>query len=62
MYTLYVTASTSDWSDEEEPLAAAWADSVPPRVRDELLPAKLRKRQEVIHGMLFKMNEEALGL
>ncbi|XP_075987667.1 rho guanine nucleotide exchange factor 2 isoform X2 [Anticarsia gemmatalis] len=46
-------ASQSDWSDEEEPLAAQWSDSVPPQIRDTLvLCAKVRKRQEVIHELI----------
>lgn len=48
---MFVTASQSDWSEEEEPLAAQWADSLPPHLLDSLdLSATLRKRQEVIHG------------
>ncbi|CAH0598597.1 unnamed protein product [Chrysodeixis includens] len=46
-------ASQSDWSEEEEPLAAQWADSLPPHVLDSLeLSATLRKRQEVIHELI----------
>ncbi|KAH9632432.1 hypothetical protein HF086_010825 [Spodoptera exigua] len=46
-------ASQSDWSEEEEPLAAQWADSLPPHVLDGLdLSAALRKRQEVIHELI----------
>ncbi|XP_041986032.1 rho guanine nucleotide exchange factor 11 isoform X2 [Aricia agestis] len=46
-------ASQSDWSEEEEPLAAQWSDSLPPAVRDALvLSARLRKRQEVIHELI----------
>ncbi|KAI5630829.1 rhoGEF domain-containing protein [Phthorimaea operculella] len=46
-------ASASDWSDEEEPLAAQWADSLPPRALDSLtLSCRLRKRQEVIHELI----------
>ena len=48
---IIVAASQSDWSEEEEPLAAQWADSLPPHALDTLdLSATLRKRQEVIHG------------
>ncbi|CAH0403768.1 unnamed protein product [Chilo suppressalis] len=43
-------ASQSEWSDEEEPLAPQWADSLPAHVLDSLqLSSRLRKRQEVIH-------------
>ncbi|XP_068624314.1 rho guanine nucleotide exchange factor 11 [Battus philenor] len=46
-------ASQSDWSEEEEPLAAQWADNLPPQLLDSLLlPARLRKRQEVIHELI----------
>ncbi|KAJ8708182.1 hypothetical protein PYW08_010548 [Mythimna loreyi] len=46
-------ASQSDWSEEEEPLAAQWADSLPPHALDALdLSATLRKRQEVIHELI----------
>ncbi|XP_073965618.1 LOW QUALITY PROTEIN: rho guanine nucleotide exchange factor 2 [Choristoneura fumiferana] len=46
-------ASQSDWSEEEEPLAAVWADSLPPQLLDSLLlSARLRKRQEVIHELI----------
>ncbi|XP_038217274.1 rho guanine nucleotide exchange factor 11 isoform X2 [Zerene cesonia] len=48
-----VAAEQQDWSEEEEPLAAQWADSLPPAVRDSvLLCARLRKRQEVIHELI----------
>ncbi|RVE51892.1 hypothetical protein evm_003512 [Chilo suppressalis] len=46
-------ASQSEWSDEEEPLAPQWADSLPAHVLDSLqLSSRLRKRQEVIHEMI----------
>ncbi|KAL0859721.1 hypothetical protein ABMA27_010083 [Loxostege sticticalis] len=46
-------ASQSDWSEEEEPLAAQWADSLPPHVLESLqLSPRLRKRQEVIHELI----------
>ncbi|XP_050357876.1 rho guanine nucleotide exchange factor 11 [Nymphalis io] len=46
-------ASQSDWSEEEEPLAAQWSDSLPPHVRDTIiLSAPIRKRQEVIHELI----------
>ncbi|XP_049881963.1 uncharacterized protein LOC126377987, partial [Pectinophora gossypiella] len=46
-------ASASDVSDEEEPLAAQWADSLPPRALDALtLSSRLRKRQEFIHELI----------
>ncbi|XP_062531573.1 rho guanine nucleotide exchange factor 11 isoform X4 [Bombyx mori] len=46
-------ATQSDWSEEDEPLAAQWVDSVPPHVLDALdLSARLRKRQEVIHELI----------
>ncbi|KPJ01237.1 Rho guanine nucleotide exchange factor 12 [Papilio xuthus] len=45
-----VAADQQDLSEEEEPLAAQWADSLPPHLLDTLLlSARLRKRQEVIH-------------
>ncbi|XP_045487366.1 uncharacterized protein LOC111001504 isoform X2 [Pieris rapae] len=48
-----VAAEQQDWSDEEEPLAAQWSDSLPPGVRDTIvLSARLRKRQEVIHELI----------
>ncbi|CAK1549163.1 unnamed protein product [Leptosia nina] len=49
------TAATEqqDWSEEEEPLASQWSDSLPPGVRDTIvLCARLRKRQEVIHELI----------
>nr|XP_032524681.1 rho guanine nucleotide exchange factor 12 isoform X2 [Danaus plexippus plexippus] len=46
-------ASQSDWSEEEDPLAAQWSDSLPPAIRDSLvLSARIRKRQEVIHELI----------
>ncbi|XP_063370506.1 uncharacterized protein LOC134658789 [Cydia amplana] len=46
-------ASQSDWSEEEDPLAPQWADSLPPQILDSLLLDKrLRKRQEVIHELI----------
>nr|XP_026484181.1 rho guanine nucleotide exchange factor 11 isoform X2 [Vanessa tameamea] len=46
-------ASQSDWSEEEEPLAAQWSDSLPPHIRDSIiLSAPIRKRQEVIHELI----------
>ncbi|XP_028169195.1 rho guanine nucleotide exchange factor 11-like isoform X2 [Ostrinia furnacalis] len=46
-------ASQSDWSEEDEPLAAQWADSLPPHVLEALqLSSRLRKRQEVIHELI----------
>lgn len=46
-------ASQSDWSEEDEPLAAQWSDSLPPQVLGTLvLCAKIRKRQEVIHELI----------
>ncbi|XP_037292593.1 rho guanine nucleotide exchange factor 11 [Manduca sexta] len=46
-------ASQSDWSEEDEPLAQQWCDSMPPHVLDSLeLTARLRKRQEVIHELI----------
>ncbi|GBP87961.1 Rho guanine nucleotide exchange factor 12 [Eumeta japonica] len=43
----------SEWSEEEEPLAAAWADTVPAHVFDALdLSPRHRKRQEVIHELI----------
>ncbi|CAG9572571.1 unnamed protein product [Danaus chrysippus] len=46
-------ASQSDWSEEEDPLAAQWSDSLPPALRDSLvLSARIRKRQEVIHELI----------
>lgn len=55
LFHLSFPASQSDWSEEDEPLAAQWSDSIPPQVLDSLvLCAKVRKRQEVIHGMYIK--------
>ncbi|XP_061724890.1 rho guanine nucleotide exchange factor 11 isoform X2 [Cydia pomonella] len=46
-------ASQSDWSEEEDPLAPQWADSLPPQILDSLLLDKRhRKRQEVIHELI----------
>ncbi|KAL4707489.1 hypothetical protein ACJJTC_000241, partial [Scirpophaga incertulas] len=46
-------ASQSEWSDEEEPLAAQWADSVPQHELAALrLTPRQRKRQEVIHELI----------
>nr|XP_034837598.1 uncharacterized protein LOC117993840 [Maniola hyperantus]XP_034837599.1 uncharacterized protein LOC117993840 [Maniola hyperantus] len=46
-------ASQSDWSEEEEPLAAQWSDSLPTLVRESIvLSARIRKRQEVIHELI----------
>ncbi|XP_053620775.1 uncharacterized protein RhoGEF2 isoform X2 [Plodia interpunctella] len=47
-------ASQSDWSEEDEPLAAQWADSLPPHVLDSILSLShtQRKRQEVIHELI----------
>ncbi|XP_060807923.1 uncharacterized protein LOC106130397 [Amyelois transitella] len=46
-------ASQSDWSEEDEPLAAQWADSLPPHVLDSIsLSHTHRKRQEVIHELI----------
>ncbi|XP_052742710.1 LOW QUALITY PROTEIN: rho guanine nucleotide exchange factor 11 [Bicyclus anynana] len=46
-------ASQSDWSEEEEPLAAQWSDSLPAHIRDSIvLSARIRKRQEVIHELI----------
>ncbi|XP_052747719.1 rho guanine nucleotide exchange factor 11 isoform X4 [Galleria mellonella] len=46
-------ASQSDWSEEDEPLAAQWADSLPPHVLESLkLSPAMRKRQEVIHELI----------
>ncbi|CAH2235202.1 jg10454 [Pararge aegeria aegeria] len=46
-------ASQSDWSEEEDPLAAQWSDSLPQHIRDSIvLSARIRKRQEVIHELI----------
>ncbi|XP_013134247.1 PREDICTED: uncharacterized protein LOC106100053 [Papilio polytes] len=48
-----VAADQQELSEEEEPLAAQWADSLPPHLLDTMqLSARLRKRQEVIHELI----------
>ncbi|KAM3968855.1 LOW QUALITY PROTEIN: rho guanine nucleotide exchange factor 2 [Aphomia sociella] len=46
-------ASQSDLSEEDDHLAAQWADSLPPHVLESLkLSPAMRKRQEVIHELI----------